>query len=221
MLRRARSMESTPARVCDSPRVAFRGRYAFNAQVWTVHRRSRRPRTGRDGLRRHAATVHQRRQSRQACGREPRRVAGRREHRSIRGTPGRGTPGSGAGPRTARSAASTAACRASASSTRRGDYSGFDVDFCRAVAAAVFGDPKAVEFRRDHRQRGPLLQTGEIDVLIRNTTWTSAATPAGACSRPRRSMTARESWSTTLPTRRRSRSSMARPSASSRAPRPS
>lgn len=54
-----------------------------------------------------------------------------------------------------------------------GQFSGFDADYCRAVAAAVFGDPKAVEFRPlNTGQRGPALQTGEIDVLIRNTTWT-------------------------------------------------
>ena len=54
-----------------------------------------------------------------------------------------------------------------------GDYTGFDVDFCRAVAAAVLGDPELVEFRNVATdQRGPLLQSGDIDVLIRNTTWT-------------------------------------------------
>ena len=54
-----------------------------------------------------------------------------------------------------------------------GDYTGFDVDFCRALAAAVLGDPEAVEFRNVATdQRGPLLQSGDIDVLIRNTTWT-------------------------------------------------
>ena len=56
-----------------------------------------------------------------------------------------------------------------------GQFAGFDADFCRAVAAAVLGDPKAVEFRPlNTAQRGPALQTGEIDVLIRNTTWTSS-----------------------------------------------
>ena len=50
---------------------------------------------------------------------------------------------------------------------------GFDADFCRAIAAAVLGDPEAVEFRAlSTDQRGPALQTGEVDVLIRNTTWT-------------------------------------------------
>ena len=55
----------------------------------------------------------------------------------------------------------------------QGNNTGFDTDFCRAVAAAVLGDPEAVEFRAINAdQRGPALQTGEIDVLIRNTTWT-------------------------------------------------
>ncbi len=54
-----------------------------------------------------------------------------------------------------------------------GDMTGFDADFCRAVAAAVLGDAEAVEFRPlSADARGPALQTGEIDVLIRNTTWT-------------------------------------------------
>jgi len=53
------------------------------------------------------------------------------------------------------------------------EYTGFDVDFCRAIAAAVLGDPEAVEYRNvGTDQRGPLLQSGDIDVLIRNTTWT-------------------------------------------------
>jgi general L-amino acid transport system substrate-binding protein len=54
-----------------------------------------------------------------------------------------------------------------------GETAGFDADFCRAVAAAVLGDATAVEFRNlSADQRGPALQTGEVDVLIRNTTWT-------------------------------------------------
>ena len=54
-----------------------------------------------------------------------------------------------------------------------GTNTGFDADFCRAVGAAVFGDPEAVEFRAlTADARGPALQTGEVDVLIRNTTWT-------------------------------------------------
>ena len=54
-----------------------------------------------------------------------------------------------------------------------GNMVGFDADFCRAVAAAVLGDSEAVEFRPlTADQRSAALQTGEIDVLIRNTTWT-------------------------------------------------
>lgn len=52
-------------------------------------------------------------------------------------------------------------------------YSGFDADYCRAVAAAIFGDPEAVEFRPlTAQERFTALQTGEVDVLFRNTTWT-------------------------------------------------
>ena len=54
-----------------------------------------------------------------------------------------------------------------------GEWKGFDVDFGRAIAAAVFGDASKVEFRSlKAADRFPALQTGEIDVLIRNTTWT-------------------------------------------------
>lgn len=54
-----------------------------------------------------------------------------------------------------------------------GENTGFDADFCRALATAVLGDPELVEFRAlSADQRGPALQTGEVDVLIRNTTWT-------------------------------------------------
>ena len=54
-----------------------------------------------------------------------------------------------------------------------GEFEGFDVDFCKALAAAVFGDATKVEYRPlVAAERLPALQTGEIDVLIRNTTWT-------------------------------------------------
>jgi general L-amino acid transport system substrate-binding protein len=54
-----------------------------------------------------------------------------------------------------------------------GEFSGFDVDFCRAVAAAIFDDPTAVEFRPlTAQERFTAVQTGEVDVLIRNTTKT-------------------------------------------------
>ncbi len=54
-----------------------------------------------------------------------------------------------------------------------GNMAGFDADYCRAVAAAVLGDANAVEFRSTNAsERFPVLQSGEIDVLSRNTTWT-------------------------------------------------
>ena len=53
-----------------------------------------------------------------------------------------------------------------------GEMLGFDADFCRALAAAVFGDATKVEFRPlTTQERFTALQTGEIDVLMRNTTW--------------------------------------------------
>ncbi|MGQ0850089.1 MAG: amino acid ABC transporter substrate-binding protein [Actinomycetota bacterium] len=56
-----------------------------------------------------------------------------------------------------------------------GTRSGFDIDFCRAVAAAVLGDPEAVEYvPLTAQQRFTALQAGEIDVLIRNTTYTAS-----------------------------------------------
>lgn len=54
-----------------------------------------------------------------------------------------------------------------------GDFSGFDIDFCKAIAAAVLGDAAAIEVTPTTGQsRFPTLQSGEVDVLIRNTTWT-------------------------------------------------
>lgn len=56
-----------------------------------------------------------------------------------------------------------------------GNFSGFDWDFCRAVAAAALGDAEAVEGRpTTATERFPVLQSGEADVLIRNTTWTTS-----------------------------------------------
>jgi len=52
---------------------------------------------------------------------------------------------------------------------------GFDIDLCRAVAAAILGDPEAVEFvPLTAADRGPALQTAEVDLLSRNVTWTSS-----------------------------------------------
>ena len=56
-----------------------------------------------------------------------------------------------------------------------GNIKGFDVDLCRAVAAAVLGDPDAIELRpTTAAERGPVMQSGEIDMMSRNTTWTSS-----------------------------------------------
>ena len=54
-----------------------------------------------------------------------------------------------------------------------GAWTGLDVDVCRAVAAAIFGDPQAVKFTPlSSKERFTALSGGEIDVLSRNTTWT-------------------------------------------------
>jgi general L-amino acid transport system substrate-binding protein len=56
-----------------------------------------------------------------------------------------------------------------------GQPQGFDIDFCKAVAAAVLGDAEAVDYSvLTAEQRFTALQSGEIDVLIRNTTFTSS-----------------------------------------------
>ena len=53
-----------------------------------------------------------------------------------------------------------------------GNYAGIDVDYCRALAAAIFGDDSKVEYRPvTAAERFTALQSGEIDVLSRNTTW--------------------------------------------------
>ena len=55
----------------------------------------------------------------------------------------------------------------------RGNWTGLDVDFCRALAAAIFNDPSKVKFSPlSAKDRFTALQTGEIDVLSRNSTWT-------------------------------------------------
>ena len=56
-----------------------------------------------------------------------------------------------------------------------GTHVGFDSDFCRAIAAAVFGDANAVEMVDvETADRFTALQNGSIDVLVRNTTWTAS-----------------------------------------------
>jgi general L-amino acid transport system substrate-binding protein len=55
----------------------------------------------------------------------------------------------------------------------QGNWTGFDVDFCRAIAAAIFNDPTKVKFvPLTAQDRFTALQTAKIDVLSRNTTWT-------------------------------------------------
>ena len=55
----------------------------------------------------------------------------------------------------------------------QGNWTGFDVDFCRAVAAAIFNDPTKVKFvPLTAKDRFTALQSGAVDVLSRNTTWT-------------------------------------------------
>jgi general L-amino acid transport system substrate-binding protein len=58
----------------------------------------------------------------------------------------------------------------------QGNFAGFDIDFCRVIAAAVLGDAEAVEFVAitDPAQRFPTLREGSIDVMVSNTTWTSS-----------------------------------------------
>src|ERR1700757_2975607 len=64
----------------------------------------------------------------------------------------------------------------------KGNWTGIDVDICRAVAAAIFNDPTKVKFvALSAKDRFTALQSGEIDLLSRNTTWTlSRDTALGA-----------------------------------------
>jgi general L-amino acid transport system substrate-binding protein len=60
-----------------------------------------------------------------------------------------------------------------ASPDAAGNWTGFDVDYCKAVAAAVFGDATKVKYTPTTAQsRFTALQSGEVDMLARNTTWT-------------------------------------------------
>ncbi|MGE0749305.1 MAG: amino acid ABC transporter substrate-binding protein [Variibacter sp.] len=57
----------------------------------------------------------------------------------------------------------------------QGNWTGLDVDYCRAIAAAIFDDPTKVKFiPLTAKDRFTSLQSGDADVLIRNTTWTSS-----------------------------------------------
>ena len=56
-----------------------------------------------------------------------------------------------------------------------GNNVGFDIDLCRALAAAVVGDPNAIEIRLiTAAERGPTIQSGEVDMLVRTVTWTTS-----------------------------------------------
>jgi general L-amino acid transport system substrate-binding protein len=57
----------------------------------------------------------------------------------------------------------------------QGKWTGLDADFCRAVAAVILGDPNKVQYVPTNAQnRFTTLQSGEVDMLARNTTWTSS-----------------------------------------------
>ncbi len=56
-----------------------------------------------------------------------------------------------------------------------GNNVGFDIDLCRALAAAVLGDSNAIEIRYiTAAERGPTIQSGEVDMLVRTVTWTTS-----------------------------------------------
>src|SRR5262245_43378931 len=57
----------------------------------------------------------------------------------------------------------------------KGNWTGLDVDFCRAIAAAIFNDPAKVKYTPlSSKDRFEPLRSSEIDLLSRNTTWTSS-----------------------------------------------
>ncbi len=61
-----------------------------------------------------------------------------------------------------------------------GVYKGLDVDECRAMAAAIFNDPNKIKFLPiNAKDRPTILASGEIDVLVRNTTWTLSRETGG------------------------------------------
>ena len=62
----------------------------------------------------------------------------------------------------------------------QGQYKGLDVDECKAIAAAIFNDPNKVKYLPiNAKDRPTILASGEIDVLIRNTTWTLSRQTGG------------------------------------------
>ena len=93
----------------------------------------------------------------------------------------------------------------------QGAWTGLDVDICRAIAAAMFGDAGKVRYTAlSAQQRFTALQSGEVDVLARNTTWTlSRDTSLGLDFAASRSTTARASWCAPTAASRAPRSSTA------------
>ena len=93
-------------------------------------------------------------------------------HRGKRRRHGADAEG-GQGARRRSSAASARACVGFSSQSDKGEWSGFDADFCRALAAAIFNDAGKVTFvPLSASDRFGALQSKQIDVLSRNSTWT-------------------------------------------------
>jgi general L-amino acid transport system substrate-binding protein len=62
----------------------------------------------------------------------------------------------------------------------KGEWGGMDVDFCRALAAATMGDPAKVKFTPlSSKERFTSIQSGDVDILARNTTWTMSRDGGG------------------------------------------
>ena len=78
----------------------------------------------------------------------------------------------------------------------KGKWTGLDVDVCRATAAAIFGDAEKVKYvPTTAQQRFTALQSGEVDILSRNTTYTlTRDTASGSISPASTTTTARASW---------------------------
>ena len=78
---------------------------------------------------------------------------------------------------------------------KAGKWIGFDVDYCRALAAAVLGDPEKVKYvGTTAKVRFTVLQGGEIDVLIRDSTLTFTRNTPGSGSRTSRAPRASRLW---------------------------
>ncbi len=62
----------------------------------------------------------------------------------------------------------------------KGEWAGMDVDFCHGLAAAVMGDPSKVKFTPlSSKERFTSIQSGDVDILARNTTWTMSRDGGG------------------------------------------